>query len=175
LNIPALSIGLRYAANNQPDSLATQQKLPVAKKSSITVFTTVGVKQYPWIESKRYLVNTVQAEWSRQFRPSGRYGIGAVLFYDRAMEVNPLGILDEKRTGNKLQAGVYAGYEHLFGKLSVPVQLGAYVYNHGNYTTLFQQLGFRYRIRRQWSLQLAMKTHSGKADYFHAGIGYHFK
>jgi hypothetical protein len=94
------------------------------------------------------------------------------LFYDRSLEVNPLGILDQKRYGNKLQAGIIAGYEHQFGRLSIPVQLGAYVYNKDIYTTLFQQLGFRYRINPKWTAQLAMKTHSGKADFIHLGIGY---
>lgn len=171
LNIPTLSVGLRYGVSKKgvpvkqtPDSLH--------KKSLITLFTTVGVKQFPWIESKRHVTNTVQAEWSRKFWASGNYSGGVVLFYDRALDVNRLGILDQKQKSNKLQAGVFAGYEHLFGRLSVPLQVGAYVYNRNLYTTLFQQLGFRYRINAHWSAQFAMKTHSGKADFIHLGIGY---
>lgn len=174
LNIPSLSLGLRYQPdktipipNLKPDSLV--------KKSSLSVFTTVGLKQFPWIESGRYLVNTLQLEWNRVFRSSGKYSGGGVLFYDRALEVDPSGIPDQKRKGNKIQAGVFAGYEHLFGRLSIPLQVGVYVYNQDIYSLLFQQLGFRYRINQYWHAQLSMKTHSGKADFIHAGIGYQLK
>lgn len=174
LNIPAVFIGLRHQLGAavlekkaQPDT--------VLKKSTIVLFTTAGIKQFPWIEGKRYLVNTVQAEWSRPPGRTARWGGGVVLFYDRSMEVDPQGIPDRKRRGNKLQAGVFAGYEHVFGRLSIPVQLGAYVYNADIYSRLYQQLGFRYRIDAAWSAQLAMKTHSGKADFIHAGIGYRLK
>jgi hypothetical protein len=174
LNIPALSIGLRYSGVKDP-RLVKRKLDPLNKNSTFTILTTAGLKQFPWIESQRYLVNTVQLEWARRFRHSARYSGGAVLFYDRALEVNPAGILDQKRKGNKLQAGIYAGYEHLLGRLSVPVQLGLYVHNRDIYSALFQQLGFRYRITSQWSAQLAMKTHSGKADFIHLGVGYQIK
>lgn len=174
LNIPAFFVGFRYELR-ESQAFAPRQKDTVVKKSSISVFATAGVKQYPWIEGKRYAANTVQAEWSRPLGRTARYSGGGVLFYDRALEVDPRGIPDQKRRGNKLQAGVFAGYEHLFGRLSVPVQLGVYLYNNDSYSALFQQLGFRYRISTHWSAQLAMKTHSGKADFIHAGIGYHIR
>lgn len=170
LNIPSLSIGLRYGLH---DSVQQKQAAPpFIKRTAFSLYTSVGIKQYPWIESTRYAVNVVQGEWSRRFRASAQYSFGGALFYDRALEVDPAGIPDHLRKGNKLQAGVFAGYEHLFGRLSVPLQIGAYVYNHNIYTALFQQLGFRYRINQQWTAQLFMKTHSGKADFIHAGIGY---
>lgn len=171
LNIPALSLGLRCEIGeaSQRPKLARDSFI---QRNALSLFTSLGLKQFPWIESKRYLVNTLQLEWSRQFGRSAKYSGGAILFYDRALEVDPAGIPDQKRKGNKLQAGVFAGYEHLFGRLSVPLQLGVYVHNQDIYTLLFQQLGFRYRISRNWSAQLLMKTHSGKADFIHAGIGY---
>jgi hypothetical protein len=174
LNIPALALGLRYVPS-ETYLRVKRANDSLTKKSCITLFTTAGLKQFPWIESRRYVVNTLQAEWSRPFWASGKYSGGVVLFYNRTLEVNPLGILDQKRTGNKLQAGVFVGYEHLFGRLSVPVQVGAYVYNRDIYTALFQQLGFRYRINPYWTAQLAMKTHSGKADFVHLGVGYKIK
>lgn len=174
LNIPTLSAGLRYQRGR---NIPSQKRVPdtAHKKSSVTLSTTVGIKQYPWIESRRYAVNTLLAEWSRPFWACGTYGGGAALFYDRALEVNPLGILDQKRQGSKLQAGVFAGYEHRFGRLSVPLQVGVYIYNRGFNIMPFQQLGFRYRIHPHWSALLLMKTHAGKADYIHAGFSYRIK
>lgn len=173
LNIPMLAIGLRYGFN---DSTRHKQTASVTDtRFRFSMYTSLGIKQFPWIESKRYVVNMLQGEASRRFRQSSAYNFGAALFYDRAQEVDPAGVPDHVRKGQKLQAGVFAGYEHYFGRLSVPVHVGAYVYNQGIYTTLFQQLGFRYRINTGWSAQLAMKTHSGKADFIHAGVGYRIK
>jgi len=174
LNIPALSVGVIYSAK-APTQLVKLRPDSLFKKASFLIYTTAGLKQFPWIESKRYVVNTAQAEWNRRFSQTGKYSAGAILFYDRALEVDPSGILDVKRKGNKVQAGVFVGYEHLFGRLSIPVLVGTYVYNRDLYTILFQQLGFRYRINQNWSAQLAMKTHTGKADFIHLGVGYELK
>lgn len=174
LNIPAVFAGVRYQLS-EPLPVRKSQRDTLIKKNAISIYTTAGLKQFPWIEGKRYLVNTLQLEWSRPLGSAARYSAGAVLFYDRSMEVDPRGIPDQKRRGNKLQAGVFAGYEHLFGRLAVPVQLGAYVHNADIYSRLYQQLGFRYRVDAHWTAQLAMKTHSGKADFIHAGIGYRIK
>lgn len=173
LNIPVLSVGLRYGIDDTAKHRRTPA--PFDARFHFSLFTALGLKQFPWIESRRYAVNAWQAECSQQFWQSGAINFGAVAFYDRALEVDPAGIPDRKRSGSKLQAGVFVGYEHLFGRLSVPVQMGAYMYNQGIHTSLFQQVGFRYRINRQWRAQLGMKTHSGKADFIHAGIGYCIK
>lgn len=173
LNIPALAIGLHYiVAQNTKGS--TQKQDTLIKQNALALFTSAGLKQAPWVDGKRYVVNTLQLEWSRTLHRSGRYSAGAALFYNRALEVNPEGILDQKQNGKNLQAGIFVGYEHLLGRLSVPLQLGVYMYNRNSYPTLFQELGLRYRINQQWSTQLAMKSHMGRADFIHVGVGYRF-
>lgn len=174
LNIPSLSIGLRY--NIVKDSILQKWKQDTAiKYNALAVYTSLGLKQAPWIGSKRYVVNTLQLEWSRTLHRSGRYSVGAALFYNPSLEINPAGILDQKQRGKNLQAGIFVGYEHLLGRLSVPLQVGVYVYNHNSYPLLFQELGLRYRINPHWTAQLAMKAHTGRADFIHVGIGYRLK
>lgn len=174
LNIPALSIGLRYSVGEN-NILKRPRQDTLIKKKILLLFTSVGLKQAPWIEGKRYVVNTLQIEWSRTLHHSGNYNVGAALFYNPALEINPAGILDQKQSGKNVQAGIFVGYEHLLGRLSVPLQLGVYVYNHNTYPSLFQQLGLRYRINPHWSAQAAMKAHTGRADFIHLGVGYRFK
>lgn len=174
LNIPSLTVGLRYDLKHTP-IVPRKPARPLSKKTAVTMLTSLGIKQAPWIEGKRFLVNTAQVEWSRALYASGRYSGGAALFYNRALSVSTTGVLDQKAVGSNIQAGLFAGYEHLLGRLSVPVQLGVYVYNSNIYPLLFQQLGLRYRIGTNWSAQLAMKTHSGKADFIHVGVGYRLK
>ncbi|MGV3657244.1 MAG: acyloxyacyl hydrolase, partial [Chitinophagaceae bacterium] len=172
LNIPALSLGIRYGAG---EAFATKTLPPFEKeKMRFALFASAGAKQAPWVESSRYLVNTVSLEAGKKIGYSSLLSAGAVVFYDRSLQVHPAGIPSLKRSGNFLQAGVFAAYEHLFGKVSVPLQLGAYVYNKDLSPQLFQNLGLRYRFATHWSGQLILKTHMGQADHIHFGLGYHF-
>ena len=172
LNIPALSLGVRYGAGE-----AAATKMPVAyKKEKIkyAVFASGGIKQAPWVESSRYLVNTISVEGGRQLGYSGLLSGGVLFFYDRSLQVHPAGIPSLKRKGNYLQAGIFAVYEHQFGNISVPLQLGAYVYNKDLSPQLFQNLGLRYKLSHHLSAQVILKTHMGQADHIHFGVGYHF-
>ncbi len=174
LNIPALSFGMRYdtRAPAMKHNTSEPAKTP---KLSYRIFATAGPKQAPWVESKRYLVNTLQTEVTKHTASNNQYGAGLILFYDRSLEVHPDGIPSSKRKNNKLQAGVYAAYEHNFGRLSVPLQLGAYVFNQDMAPLLFQNLGLRYQFSPKLIAQFLMKTHMGQADHIGLGLGYTIK
>jgi len=172
LNIPAVSLGLRYGADNAPTTKSLEKR--EQEKIKYSVFASAGTKQAPWVHSPRYLVNTVSVEGSKQLGYSSKVSGGALFFYDRSLQVHPSGIPSLKRKGAFLQAGVFAAYEHQFGKVSVPLQLGAYVYNKDLSPQLFQNLGLRYRVAENWSAQFILKTHMGQADHLHLGLGYHF-
>jgi len=72
----------------------------------------------------------------------------------------------------ELQTGLYGSYEHFFGRISIPIQLGVYVYNKGDNPFIFQQMGFRCKINSHFNTELMLKAHMGKADLIHTGIGY---
>lgn len=171
LNIPSLAVGFRYGAGQPPFQF---RRLAFEKRMHFSLFTGAGLKQFPWIKSERYLVNLLQAEAMKKFSYANAFGGGLAVFYDRSLEVDPSGIPSLKRKGNRVQGGLYLAYEHYFGRLSLPAQLGAYLYNQDIYTALFQQIGLRFRVNEQWRLQFLMKTHSGKADFLHLGAGYQF-
>ena len=172
LNIPAATVGLRYAVAENKET----QKFKNAFKKEWQYSFSVGggMKQAPWVESKRYLITTLAAEVGKTFRLGVLSG-GAVAYINPSLEVHPLGIPSLKRKGNFLQAGIYTGYEHSFGKLSVPLQLGAYVWNKDLSPQLFQNIGLRYQLATQWKAQALLKTHMGQADHIQFGASYTFK
>jgi hypothetical protein len=174
LNIPAFSVGLKYGAGSK-EKIKDKNLPTYNKKWSYQLLAAAGIKQAPWVESSRYLINTFNAEVSRRFSYSDYIGGGLVIFYDRSLEIHPAGIPTLKRKNNKVQAGVYMAYEHAFGRLSVPLQLGMYVFNKDLSPLLFQNLGFRYQISQKLSGQFLMKTHMGKADHVSLGLGYTLK
>lgn len=173
LNIPAISLGTTYHFD---------QKLPV-KKATIpaydrhtqySLYTSAGLKQTPWVGSPHYIVNVLNAEATKHFSFSNKYGAGAVLFYDRSLLLDDTGLAMTKEGDKKIQGGIYGLYEHQFGKMSVPVQLGFYVYHPYQSNFSFQSVGLRYQLSPHWQYGVYLKTHLGKADYIHTGIGYTF-
>jgi hypothetical protein len=174
LNIPAFSIGFRYAGNSLP-VMAHIEKDSINKKLSYFLYSSIGIKQHPWIGSKRYVVNSFSVEMTKHISHKYQYGGGAVIFYDRSLEVNPRTITSDKREHNNVQVGVYGTYEYLIGKFSVPLQLGFTIINHDVYSILFQQAGLRYKLAGRLSFEIILKAYGGKADMIHAGIGYKFR
>jgi hypothetical protein len=174
LNMPAVSVGFRYAY----DDLAVTPHIvkdSFNKKISYALYASIGIKQHPWIGSKRYVVNILSGEITKKVSPKHQYGGGVNLFYDPSLAVNPETITSDKREGNNFQAGIFAAYEYSIGKISIPLQLGGYVFNHDVYSVIFQQFGMRYHFSKRFSAEILLKSNGGKADVIHTGIGYKFK
>ena len=173
INIPAVSAGMRYHLNAAKKIMDTilQANHSFNKKLSYTIYASAGVKQAPWVESDYFVVNVFAAEASKMFSADNKYGGGVVLFYDRSLVLDPAGIPTVKRENNETQLGVYASYEHSFGRLSIPLQLGAYVFNRES-SSLFQNIGFKYKATEKLSAALYLKAHMGQANLIHVGIGY---
>lgn len=173
INTPTLQAGLRYAFDESfEESSAPRDSF--SRRPFYRLGLSVAGKQYPWIGGERYLVTILNAEIMKRTSYRHQFGAGVVLFHNPSLEHDPSGLLSVKREGNQLQAGAYAAYERLFGKLSLPVQLGAYLHNRDRFPVLYQQIGLRYQLTPRWSASALLKTHLGKADYINAGIGYTF-
>jgi len=181
LNTPCIYAGIKYSFN-KPDStplIITDQSY---REIRFKIFTSVSVKQAPWIGGNHYLINVLQTEAAFRRKLNYSFGPGIMFTYNRSLDFFPLENPSyEKRGQKKLQIGTYASYEHFFGKLSVPLQLGVYVYNKAKSPLLFQQFGLRYRIQDKYSsvlknlsAELLLKSHMGQADFIHIGLGYTF-
>jgi hypothetical protein len=174
VNTPLVQAGLRYAFH-EPVMEAVDGRDSFSRKPFYRVFVAGATKQYPWVEGKRYFITLVNAEVVKRTAYKHQWAAGVMLSHNPSLEFDPSGLLSIKKTGYRLQAGLYGTYERLFGKLSVPLQVGAYVYNRDRFPVVYQQLGLRYQMTPQWTASALLKTHLGKADFINAGIGYSFK
>ncbi|MCG2614924.1 acyloxyacyl hydrolase [Terrimonas sp. NA20] len=172
LNIPNLSAGIRYALG-RPNQHKRTLLDTSSSKIDFAAYTSISVKQYPWVGGSYYLINAAQLEASKRTGRNSSFGLGALLLYDRTIRRYAM----EDRTGDlsyqKFQAGLYLSYEHFLGRLSIPVNIGAYLYN-GSSSGIFQQYGIRYKATDHVSTQLLLKSHSGQAEFIHIGVGYNF-
>ena len=166
-------MGLRYGAAQSTAPKTFENPFKRARWQ-YSLYAGGGIKQAPWVESKRYLITTLTGEVGKAYQ-LGIVSAGAVVHINPSLEVHPLGIPSLKRKGNFLQGGVFAAYEHNLGKLSIPLQLGAYVWNKDLSPQLFQNIGLRYRVAPSFKVQALLKTHMGQADHIQLGVGYTFK
>ena len=175
LNIPALSAGLEYSFIAQP-TMITRPVLPLKKKWHYYLFTSAAVKQSTPLESPLRLVNLMSFEILRDFSYTGRYGAGFNLTYDRALssEVpnSPTFAFDESKL--KLEASIYGSYEYVIGDLSIPLQLGIYLYNNYRFSEIYENIGIKYRFNAHWIAALLLKAHLGNGDFIQWGVGYKF-
>lgn len=173
LNMPAISAGMRYLFN--PLSKPSQKvSIPFRKKWNYYVYALAAAKQTYPLESPVYLIEILNLETLKSFSKTGRYGAGIYLSYDRSLskeqDAVPTYIFD--KTDPQVQASVYACYEHVIGKLSIPLQAGVYLYNKYRINPMYQNIGVRYHFSPKMIAVLQLKTHLGKADYIQWGLGY---
>jgi hypothetical protein len=174
LNTPAFSAGVRYAFGKT--ETIKRKADAVNKKIQFQLTTALGLKQIPTIGSNYYLVNFSTVEATRQFSPSGKYGAGIMLSYDRSAGdhyADPL-LQSKEIVKHRFNAAAFVSYERLLGKFSLPIQVGVYLLEQPLSVPLYENFGVRYHFDQHWSGTISLKTHFGRADYMHVGIGYQF-
>ncbi|MFT3827716.1 MAG: acyloxyacyl hydrolase [Chitinophagaceae bacterium] len=174
LNIPAVTAGLRYAirADEKP---VKKELAPFVKKWHYYVFANAAAKQTYPLTNTTYMVTSIAAEALKDFSYYGRFGGGFNVTYDPSLSREIEGaffIFDKKDPF--WQASIYGAYEHVMGKLSIPIQFGMYVYNKYPVSGVYQNIGLRYKVSSHLVASLQLKAHLGKADYIQYGIGYKF-
>jgi hypothetical protein len=174
LNLASLFLGLSYYPNQV---VGKKDTIPPHKDNTeLVVYTNVYLKEdYP-VDNKRYFVNTWQVLVSRNTGYKSRWGGGVDVFYDGAVKKDMLTDSDSTNdTKTAVQVGAVASFEAVVGRLSLPLQLGYYVFdNYKRNSIIYQRIGLRYRVTPHIIGNFSLKTHYGSADYFEFGIGYKF-
>jgi hypothetical protein len=182
LNIPAITAGIRYERasgsalrSHELSGAETQFGRKNFKRSTnLYLHGAFAFKQTYPLESQVQVVRILNVELTRSLSPVSRLAGGLNFSYDPSLSKEiygaPTYTFDE--SAFQLQGSIYAGYEHVVGRLSIPVQLGLYFYNNYPINQLYQVIGLRYRFSPRWVASLQLKAHFGKADYIQYGIGY---
>ncbi|MDQ3683491.1 MAG: acyloxyacyl hydrolase [Bacteroidota bacterium] len=174
LNVPALSFGLRYAFNHLKTEVIEQPPM-FNKEIKWQLLASAGIKQSPWINSNRRVVNVVSVEAAKQLSYNKKAALGLGLYHDPTFLLEDVDPTRERMTPKKdLNAALFGSYEPIIGRMSIPLQFGVYIIGKNHLHRFFQNVGARYMLSRRWAACLYLKTHWGKADYIHAGLGYTF-
>jgi len=173
LNYPDASIGLRFIPSGLTtvDSSFTHDK--VKGKWSITM--GFGVKEASRPFRQKSLTSALMFE--RLFGLSKKSGItaGTDVFFNGALYAT------EEADGNAIplwkgiQNGVRVGYLLKVDRLETFIHMGIYTLDHYRVDgLLYHRAGLRYMLSDHFGMNLSLKTHFFKADFFEYGLVYSF-
>ncbi len=171
LNTPAVTAGIRCALMKV--NLCGRKTVDsFVSATTYRISLTVGEKQMGWVGGPYNTIFAIQPEITKRFRCNHAYGTGIAIFINPGAQKDRKQLPVNTQPVPSVQTGLYGMYEHFFGRISIPVQVGIYVYNKGDNPFIFQQLGVRYKFNSHFDSELLLKVHLGKENIIHAGIGY---
>lgn len=172
-NIP--SIFLRYGRSIKPRTNSVTEFNPGSNYFNFTGFLIYGKKERNFANPQSFHNYGVQFRtlYSRNQVKYWRAGVDATVDKTYRFAKDPTYPLDSLKLNEKLEIGIAAGRQWRMNKLSIYVELGAYVYKPEVLKEpLYQRVGIGYSITEQLHTQGALKFHKGVADYFELGLGY---
>ncbi|HET6990026.1 MAG TPA: acyloxyacyl hydrolase [Bacteroidia bacterium] len=123
----------------------------------------------------RYALMNIQTSMMRQVARKHRWGGGIDVMYSDAVRTK---LSDENIhvsvVGN-LQPGAKLAYELVIGRLSFPIEMGVYIYSrYKNFVPVYNRFAVHYLAGEHLIINVSLKTHLARAEYFEYGIGWRF-
>jgi hypothetical protein len=151
------------------DTLKSAFQLP-----ALMILPSGGFREINPAGGARYAVINAAFYMNIKSKKKGNFFAGADVFYSSSLRRELL--LDGNPANDErllLQLGIHGGYQFVFNRFTIPVMLGVYAFDRvGKYGLLYQSLALRYHVSKHYFLQVNLKSHQAKAEYFTYGIGY---
>lgn len=185
LNMYGLNIGLRYHynadqrfVNNDP---YTNELLPARFKgypkvpntkiseNSLEIYTAIGTVQNEEDKgtSKRYTTFSGVLDYRYKFNNMHGVTAGFDIFYDESLKV------DYPETKDQFLYGLHGGYDFMFWRAMVRLQVGAYLGDDKGKLPTYMRAAFRYDFNHWLFAQIGVKTkNTSRADWVEWGIGF---
>ncbi len=175
INIITVNTGISYCITNAGKSSEKPfiDTLPT-KKIENTFYAVTGLSEVEPPGGQKYTDISLSYIHFYRLTKKSKLGYGADIFYNEA-NIARLRV-DSIFLKNKLevtQFGLKAAYELCLGNLSLPLEMGGYVYTKftGN-GYFYNRLGVRYYAGKHFIANLTLLTHFVKADFIEWGVGY---
>jgi hypothetical protein len=171
LNIAGITAGIKWTPYrfDRPEL----KKPPVSKSTRTSFFLSGSSKQVYPAQGKNFFAATISGNRAYQISPKSAFGFGADLFYDhsiyRKLEQKEKSLNNDFET---LRGGIHGSYELGFGRVSISLNVGGYLYSKMNDGLFYHRFGLRYQFHEKLFACMNIKSHWGKADFMEWGIGY---
>ena len=147
--------------------------MKAVSKNELLFWCAFGPNEIDPPLSKEYLAQSYSATFYHNIRNTSKIGVGLDVYYNAA---NYQQLKQDSTSSSKLQniqVGIKIAYAYNIGRLSLPVEMGYYLYS--KYTgdgIFFHRIGMRYYFKNNFVAIISLKTHWAVASYFEVGIGY---
>lgn len=174
LNIPGAKLALRYQFRPGPDFPERETALNMESGFRLEVFAAGGYTRLYPPGGTAFAEFTLSSSLIRPLSQKVSLGMGADLFWgfsDREV-LNRLGELPGNSLG-LLKPGLHLSYGQVFGNTTFIIQQGWYLYAANSEDGRgYNRAGIRHRLSDKWLINLTLKSHLFRADYFEWGFGY---
>lgn len=144
------------------------------KKIENDFFAAIGGSEVEPPGGERYLDITLSYIAFKRVSSKSKLGLGIDIMDNQAnterLKVDSVFL---KNNLSITQFGLKAAYELTLGNLSLPIEMGGYLYT--KYTGngyVYNRIGIRYYAGKHFIANLTLLTHYAKADFIEWGIGY---
>ena len=186
LNLFGFNIGMRYNFNRlqkEIDSdpfttnvIAARFKRPEKPKTdknainnSLDIYLAVGTVQNDVDKGTdiRYGTFSGVVDYRRYFNKMHGLSAGMDVFYDNSL------IEDFEKSSDRYLVGVHGGYDFMFWKFDVRIQIGGYLTDSKGKESYYIRPALQYEISKDFFAQVGLKTrHGGGADWIEFGLGW---
>jgi hypothetical protein len=185
LNIPMLSVGFYHQVYSKPQPfggdlsydprVARIKEILADKRWHINAFIVAGWNDTDPPGGHRYLALNVLSSVMKQTARKTRWGFGLDVMYSSAVRKKLASDSIYVSVFENLQPGVKGCYEFVLGRLSFPVEIGAYLHTvYKDAGPVYSRFGTRYLVNDHFLLHATIKTHFARAEYFEFGAGWRF-
>lgn len=175
INVPSIFFAVDYSFQKEQPVLSKFEKPKFEKlKWKPNIFAAFAIKDNQPGESPKYFTGLLSFNLMRKYSFSRSWGFGLDFDYDQS-DISSFG--DEVKPGEIdlrfVRPGIKAIHEWHVSRLTIGVQMGAYIYTFDNRNGSFYDiLLLMYRVSKNINVGVALKTHWAKADFVSFGLQY---
>jgi len=174
INLLTVNAGLSYCLGSYyhrppcyKDSVRKQNK------TENNFYMGLGLSEMEPPGGKKYGAVTINYTHYYVINNRSKFGFGADVFdnYTNIARMAADSIYLKSPLEN-IQLGVKGSYELTLGKISLPIEIGAYVYTKYQGIEVYNRIGVRYYANKHLILTQTLLLHIASADYMEWGVGY---
>lgn len=181
LNIPMIEAGVHFRIADANEVCDDRIRAKVMHTDSLindrqwhlTGIITAGANDIEVPGGNRFGHINCQFTYMRNTARKHRFGGGVDVMYSQG--VHHMMVYGDNPTTalQAVQVGVKGGYELVVGRLYLPIEIGVYAIS--KYKTagmIYNRIAARYLVTDHLVLNLSLKTHIARAEYWEMGIGW---
>lgn len=184
INLPLVNIGFHHEiwgnlctkpTEEYCKKVARIEEILAERNWHLSVLLVAGFNDLDPPGGNRYGVLNFQSAYMRQTARKHRWGGGIDVMYSDANRIRLAADTIHVSVVENLQPGAKIAYEFVVGRLSFPVEIGAYIYSrYHTFVPIYNRFAVHYLAGEHLLINVSLKTHLARAEYFEYGVGWRF-